>query len=109
MPIESFVQAVSQWAALLYRVLVVGLVRQPRRRLAHVQLAGHHVGDEPGAVLLEQFDLASGAERWRRTMIGSGLPPAMLDDSGLFGEGWAYKFRQVPAARLCLQSPLKCG
>ena len=48
-------------APLIYRVLVVGLVRQLRRRLAHVQLARHHVGDEPGAVLLEQLDLAAGA------------------------------------------------
>ena len=30
-----------------------------RRRLAHIQLAGDHVGDEAGAVLLEQLDLTA--------------------------------------------------
>ena len=33
-------------------------VGQPRRRLAHIELAGHHVGDEAGAVFAEEFDLA---------------------------------------------------
>ena len=32
--------------------------RQCGRRLAHVQLAGDHVGDQPGAVLVKKCDLA---------------------------------------------------
>ncbi len=35
-----------QWGALVYLVLVVGLVGQLCRRLPHVQLARHHVRDE---------------------------------------------------------------
>ena len=42
--------------------LMVGLVLQLSRRLAHVQLARHHVCDEPGAVLQHQLDLATGAD-----------------------------------------------
>jgi hypothetical protein len=29
-----------------------------RRRLAHIELAGHDIGDEAGAVFAEEFDLA---------------------------------------------------
>ena len=36
-------------------------IGQLRRRLAHVQLACHYVGDEAGAVLLDQLDLTASA------------------------------------------------
>ena len=40
-----------EWLALLH------LLRQPRRRLAHVKLAGDHIGDQAGAVFAEEADL----------------------------------------------------
>ena len=49
------------------RLRLIGLVRQPRRRLAHVELAGDHVGDQAGAVLAEEGDFALGAVSWRRS------------------------------------------
>ncbi|MBM3263704.1 MAG: hypothetical protein FJY97_09825 [candidate division Zixibacteria bacterium] len=33
-------------------------VRQPRRRLAHVELAGHHIRDKARAVFAEKVNLA---------------------------------------------------
>jgi hypothetical protein len=41
-------------------------VGQPRRRLAHVELAGHDVGDEAGAVFAEEVDFAFEAGDVRR-------------------------------------------
>ena len=37
-----------------------GIVRQLRRRLADVQLPGHHIGDETRAILAEEVGLAAG-------------------------------------------------
>ena len=60
------------------------LVRQLRRRLAHVQLARHHVGNQARAVLLHQLDLAAGA--------GDGVVDGgcglvkVFDDGALLGE-----------------------
>ena len=31
--------------------------RQPRRSLAHIELAGDHIGDQAGAVLAQEGDL----------------------------------------------------
>ena len=42
-------------------VSLTGSLRQAGGRIAHVQLAGHHVGDEARAVLAEELDLAAGA------------------------------------------------
>src|SRR5690606_9154013 len=46
---------------LVDRLTVLDLVRQPRRRLAHVELAGDDVGDQAGAVLAEEVDLTTSA------------------------------------------------
>ena len=44
---------------LVERLRLVDLVRQPRRGFADVELAGDDVGDQAGAVLAEQSDLAA--------------------------------------------------
>ncbi len=43
------------------RLGFLDLLRQPRRRLAHVELARHDVGDQPGAVLAEEGNFVLGA------------------------------------------------
>ena len=68
-----------QWTALVYRVPVIGFIGQVHRCLAHVQLAGHHVGDQAGAVFLDQVDLALGAVDGG-VNVGRGFVEA-LDDS----------------------------
>ena len=63
-------------------VSLTGSLRQAGGRLAHVELAGHHVGDEARAVLAEELDLAAGAVDGG-VDAGGGLVE-VLDDGGLF-------------------------
>jgi len=66
-------------------LLLRRLLRQLRCDLAHIHLAGHHIGDEPLAVLTQQFDFpASGGDGGVK--LGR-LGVEVLDDGGLFGEG----------------------
>ena len=45
-------------ASFVERLRLLDLLRQLRRRLAHVELAGDHVGDQAGAVFAEERDPA---------------------------------------------------
>ena len=59
--------------------VVDGLVRLQRassRCLAHIQLAGHHIRDEPGAVFAENVDLAF---EMRKGVIAFGLVSSRID------------------------------
>ena len=42
-----------------HRVWIVGLLRQCGGRLAHVELAGHDIGDEARTVLAEEVDFTA--------------------------------------------------
>ena len=70
----------------IHRVNIIGrlgLIRQPRRRLAHIELAGDHVGDQAGAVLAEERDFAprafDGSDDTRGGVVDE------PHDRGLFG------------------------
>ena len=67
-------------------VSLTGFFREVGGRLAHVQLAGDHVGDEAGAVLAEELGLAAGAGDGG--VDGGGGLVEVLDDGGLFGKRW---------------------
>ena len=40
----------------------------------HVEFPGDHVGNQPGAVFLHEFDLAAGADLWLASMSIVALP-----------------------------------
>ena len=63
----------------------IASLRQIRCRLAHVQLPGHHVGDEARAVLAAEVGLPAGAADGG-VDAGGGLVK-VFDDGALFGEG----------------------
>lgn len=67
----------------LYRISFVRFAGELRRRLAHIQLAGHHAGYEPRAVLFHKLDLSVGAV-YGGIDVCDGLVQ-MLDDGDLFG------------------------
>jgi hypothetical protein len=79
-----------------FHLLLGRLLGQLRRHLAHIHLAGDYVGDEPFAVLTQQFDFpACGGDGGVEL---SGLGVEVLDDGGLFGEGWKRN-REYPQLR----------
>ena len=65
-------------------ISAIRILQQTAIRLAHVQLARHHVGDEPSAILLHQLDLPARAGD-RGIDVGGGLVK-VFDDGGLFGK-----------------------
>jgi hypothetical protein len=58
----------------LLSLRLLGLKRQPRRRLAHVELTSDHVGDQAGTVFAEQVDFTPGLMYGRigRRRVGDG-------------------------------------
>ena len=82
---------------------MTGFFRQIGGRLAHVELAGDHVGDEARAVLAEELDLATGTAHCG-VDVGSGLVE-VIDDGGLFGEWWE---RNVNRPNAALRKAIPC-
>ena len=62
-----------------------GSRRQLGSGLAYVQLSRHHVGDQPGPVLVHEVDLAAGLLNRGGIRVGSG--PYLVDDIILPGRG----------------------
>ena len=53
----GFFFCVAQSVVLVGRFRFLGFIRQSRRRFAYVELAGDHVGDQAGAVFVEEVYL----------------------------------------------------
>ena len=65
-------------------VSLTGSLRQAGGRLAHVELAGDHVGDEARAVLAEELDLAAGAGDGGVDAGGGSMSPELDENTLLF-------------------------
>ncbi len=77
---------VAQGLRLVERLRLLDFVRQPRRHLAHVQLAGDHVGDQAGAVFAEEGDFVF-CTRHSRKQFPSRISH-LINDLPLFPSRW---------------------
>ncbi|MGH8470741.1 MAG: hypothetical protein ACREVY_17790 [Gammaproteobacteria bacterium] len=99
--IDAFFLAVGEGIGLVERLQFLGIFRQSRRRLAHVELAGHDVGDQAVAVFAEENDFAPGLSNYQITR-----PSCVLYD---LQNGVLFSKAGIPEQALAKRVPINLG